>query len=158
MAGSLFRRPTQRISHWWAPSSKRSWDLLDKLSTSPSRRGQERGKCALFPPVMSSLPSSSFAPGEAPSWERAWRDIQPTLSSLRSTIASWPKPQPRIMRVGQLDAELLDQELATTLKEPVNKALGQLGVSSSPTLNGRPRCSLWTFASSQYTKRATILK
>jgi hypothetical protein len=34
------------------------------------------------------------------------------------------------MRVGQLDAELLDQELASMLKEPVNKALGQLGVSS----------------------------
>lgn len=33
------------------------------------------------------------------------------------------------MRVGQLDAELLDQELLGVLKEPVNKALGQLGVS-----------------------------
>jgi len=34
------------------------------------------------------------------------------------------------MRVGQLDAELLDQELTATLKEPLNKALRQLGVSS----------------------------
>lgn len=32
------------------------------------------------------------------------------------------------MRVGQLDAELLDQELVSVLKEPINKAFGQLGV------------------------------
>lgn len=54
--------------------------------------------------------------------------MQPRLSSLRSTITSWPQPTARILRVGQLDAELLDQELVTMLKEPLNKALGQLGV------------------------------
>lgn len=32
------------------------------------------------------------------------------------------------MRVGGLDAELLDLELLNLLKEPVNKALGLLGV------------------------------
>ena len=97
--------------------------------------------------LMSFPPSSSSASGEAPYWEQAWTNIQPTLSSLRLTIASWPKPRARIMRVGQLDAELLDQELATMLKEPVNKALGQLGVSPNPVVRGTLRGSRWTYSS-----------
>ena len=39
------------------------------------------------------------------------------------------------MRVGQLDAELLDRGLTAMLKEPLNKTLGQLGVSSNPYLS-----------------------
>lgn len=76
-----------------------------------------------------SSPSSSSS-GNTSLWDIAWSEMQPNLSSLRSTIASWPRPTPRILRVGQLDAELLDQELVNLLKEPVNKAFGQLGVRS----------------------------
>lgn len=75
-----------------------------------------------------STPSSSSPSGSRRLWEAAWTEIQPTLTSLRSKIASWPRPTARITRVGQLDAELLDQELVMMLTGPVNKALGQLGV------------------------------
>lgn len=61
-------------------------------------------------------------------WQQAWLDAQPRLTSIRESIASWPDAAPRILRVGQLDAELLDQELIGVLKEPVNKALGQIKV------------------------------
>lgn len=45
------------------------------------------------------------------------------------------------MRVGGLDAELLDLELLNLLKEPVTKALGVLGVcNNSHPLGG----SLWS--------------
>ncbi|KAF8308798.1 hypothetical protein DL93DRAFT_1855997 [Clavulina sp. PMI_390] len=83
---------------------------------------------------MSSPPSSSSsAPSPAASgsssrpWNTAWSEIHPALSLLRGQIASWATPTSRIMRVGQLDAELLDHELITMLKEPLNKALAQLG-------------------------------
>src|ERR1700733_13370586 len=81
------------------------------------------GKFPLRLLMSSSPPSSPSSSEEVPPWEHAWRDIQPTISSLYSTIASWPKPKARIMRVGQLDAELLDQELTAMLKEPLNKTL-----------------------------------
>lgn len=86
--------------------------------------------------------------------------MQPSLTSLRSTIASWPQPTARILRVGQLDAELLDQELVTMLKEPMNKALGQLGVCSQPVWLAKLLGSILTEPVSQslYTKLAMILK
>ncbi|ETW83876.1 peroxisomal biogenesis factor 2 Pex2 [Heterobasidion irregulare TC 32-1] len=55
-------------------------------------------------------------------WQQAWDQAQPRLSSLRDSLPSSAIP-PRILRVGQLDAELLDQELVHILLEPVNKAL-----------------------------------
>lgn len=71
-----------------------------------------------------STPSSSTAPF----WEQAWKDAQPALDLVRASLSSLPAVSPRILRVGQLDAELLDQELIGVLKEPVNKALGQIKV------------------------------
>ncbi|KAG0222409.1 Pex12 amino terminal region-domain-containing protein [Mortierella sp. GBAus27b] len=52
-----------------------------------------------------------------PFWEPDWKRIQAPLSALRRQLASFPSPPLRIMKVSQLDAELLDDELVETMKE-----------------------------------------
>ncbi|KAF9226597.1 hypothetical protein BS17DRAFT_775870 [Gyrodon lividus] len=56
-------------------------------------------------------------------WQQAWDSAQPTLSSIRDSLGSTTSPNSRIVRVGQLDSELLDQELVHLLCEPLQKAL-----------------------------------
>ncbi|KAJ6628748.1 Pex12 amino terminal region-domain-containing protein [Mycena sp. CBHHK59/15] len=54
--------------------------------------------------------------------DSAWANAQTRLTELR--MLSWNDgPSPRTIRVGQLDAELLDQELVHLLQEPISKAL-----------------------------------
>lgn len=60
-------------------------------------------------------------------WQQAYTSAHPTLSSIRDSLGS-TTPNPRIMRVGQLDAELLDQELVHLLCEPLKKALNLVNV------------------------------
>ncbi|CAG8477702.1 16849_t:CDS:2 [Funneliformis mosseae] len=50
-------------------------------------------------------------------WKNDWSNVQKSLSSLRSSLASFPSSPLRIMRVSQLDADLLDFELFDMLKE-----------------------------------------
>lgn len=63
-------------------------------------------------------------------WQHAWDAAQPRLHSIQNALASptFPVPNPRIIRVGQLDAELLDAELVHILTEPVSKALATVNV------------------------------
>jgi peroxin-2 len=63
-------------------------------------------------------------------WQHAWETAQPRLSALRDTFLSSKSPNSRVLRVGQLDAELLDQELVTILKEPLERALSLVNVMS----------------------------
>jgi peroxin-2 len=63
-------------------------------------------------------------------WEDAWNKAQPRLSSIRDTLNANDSPDPRIIRVGQLDSELLDQELVHLLQEPLDRALSLINVSS----------------------------
>ncbi|CCM04786.1 uncharacterized protein FIBRA_06979 [Fibroporia radiculosa] len=60
------------------------------------------------------------------SWQQAWDNAQPRLSLIKETLISSTIPTPRVTRVGQLDAELLDQELVQLLKEPLVKAISLL--------------------------------
>ncbi|KAJ7498773.1 Pex12 amino terminal region-domain-containing protein [Mycena latifolia] len=54
--------------------------------------------------------------------DSAWDNAQTRLAQLRTR--GWGDgPSPRTIRVGQLDAELLDQELVHLLQEPISKAL-----------------------------------
>ncbi|KAJ7094629.1 Pex12 amino terminal region-domain-containing protein, partial [Mycena belliarum] len=54
--------------------------------------------------------------------DAAWDSAQTRLAQLRER--GWgSSPAPRTIRVGQLDAELLDQELVHLLQEPISKAL-----------------------------------
>ncbi|KIJ70092.1 hypothetical protein HYDPIDRAFT_51693, partial [Hydnomerulius pinastri MD-312] len=73
-------------------------------------------------------------------WQQAWDAAQPALSSIRNSLGTTPSPIPRTVRVGQLDSELLDQELVHLLYEPLQKALSVANVS----LNARfdPELSL----------------
>ncbi|KAJ6598917.1 peroxisomal biogenesis factor 2 [Mycena vulgaris] len=54
--------------------------------------------------------------------DSAWDSAQTRLAQLRARGGS-DGPSPRTIRVGQLDAELLDQELVHLLQEPISKAL-----------------------------------
>ncbi|KAF8528820.1 peroxisomal biogenesis factor 2 [Hysterangium stoloniferum] len=58
------------------------------------------------------------------SWQQAWELAQPRLEAIRKSTTTFHQSIPRVLRVGQLDAELLDQELLQILKEPFYKALG----------------------------------
>ncbi|KAJ3548468.1 hypothetical protein NMY22_g1251 [Coprinellus aureogranulatus] len=68
-----------------------------------------------------------------PAWERAWNDARPTILSIHNNLIQTQSPRPRVVRVGQLDSELLDQELATLLQEPITKSLAVI----SNTLKSR---------------------
>lgn len=65
-------------------------------------------------------------------WQQAWEQAE---QRLRVWQQSWVPPHVREspMRVGQLDAELLDEELVQLLQEPILKALGTLSVSRCRT-------------------------
>jgi peroxin-2 len=64
-----------------------------------------------------------------PSWQHAWEQAQPALTSIRDTLSSQRGPDPRITRIGQLDSELLDHELVGLLQEPLNKVMNLISVS-----------------------------
>ena len=64
-------------------------------------------------------------------WQHAWDAAGPRLRSISTTLdGAAPAPQGRNPRVGQLDSELLDQELLQLLREPIYKSLDTLRVRS----------------------------
>ncbi|KAI0068815.1 hypothetical protein BV25DRAFT_1792517 [Artomyces pyxidatus] len=58
------------------------------------------------------------------SLQQAWVLAQPRLNTVKESLAAATSPPSRLIRVGQLDAELLDQELVHILRDPLSKALG----------------------------------
>jgi len=60
--------------------------------------------------------------------ENAWRAAAPKIASISISLSPYETPKQRIVRVGQLDAVLLDQELAQVLKEPILKAFSFVSV------------------------------
>ena len=63
------------------------------------------------------------------SWQRRWDDAQSTLILAERSLASMTSPvASSILRVGQLDAELLDGELVNLLRDPLSKAFGLVNV------------------------------
>lgn len=66
---------------------------------------------------------------QSTSWQQPWHQAQPTLSDAKRSLATATLPvASRILRVGQLDAELLDVELVSLLRDPLSKALGLVNV------------------------------
>lgn len=61
-------------------------------------------------------------------WDQAWANARPAFDSIRASLPLSTSSDPRIMRVGQLDSELLDQELANILQEPLGKSLALVNV------------------------------
>lgn len=60
--------------------------------------------------------------------EHAWAAAQTRLAAIQSLLGSSNPQEQRIVRVGQLDAELLDLELAQILQEPISRALSFINV------------------------------
>jgi peroxin-2 len=69
------------------------------------------------------------------SLEAVWDSAQPKLVEIQASLSELKLENPRIIRVGQLDSELLDQELAQLLKEPIDKALSLISVCSVAQLS-----------------------
>lgn len=61
-------------------------------------------------------------------WEEAWNAAQPRLSAVRDALDTTASQSPRVIRIGKLDSELLDQELVQVLQEPIHKALSVINV------------------------------
>lgn len=62
------------------------------------------------------------------SWEEIWEKSQSSLEAIRNSVSTLTSPTPRVLRVGQLDAELLDTELVQLLREPIANALSVVNV------------------------------
>ncbi|KAF9476493.1 hypothetical protein BDN70DRAFT_882321 [Pholiota conissans] len=75
-----------------------------------------------------------------PVLEHAWGLAQRQIAQTRIELSTRHLGYPRIVRVGQLDAELLDQELAQLIQEPVFKALTL--INSSYSARFEPELSL----------------
>ena len=67
-------------------------------------------------------------------WQQLWQEAQPRLHSVQQSLNTQDSPTPKVIRVGQLDAELLDQELVQLLQEPLTKALSLVNVRLSSFL------------------------
>ena len=67
--------------------------------------------------------------------QAVWNSAQPKLAEIQASLGKGNPTNTRIIRVGQLDSELLDQELAQLLKEPINKALSLFSVCFVSRLN-----------------------
>jgi peroxin-2 len=71
-------------------------------------------------------------------WQQAWDQAQPQIEAIRSSLGTGTTPlvsqsvqghvKGHALRIGQLDAELLDHELLQLLKEPVSKPLRLISV------------------------------
>ncbi|KAH9977897.1 Pex12 amino terminal region-domain-containing protein [Lactifluus volemus] len=75
------------------------------------------------------------------SWQQLWDQAQPALSHAEQSLERTRSPASRILRVGQLDAELLDVELVNLLRDPLSKALGL--VNSTLKSRFEPELSLF---------------
>ncbi|CBQ67726.1 related to peroxisome assembly protein car1 [Sporisorium reilianum SRZ2] len=65
-------------------------------------------------------------PSPPPFYHAASQAASASIASIRSSLHRFPTPILKIQRVNQLDAELLDRELAELLLDPVKKALGSI--------------------------------
>ena len=67
-------------------------------------------------------------------WEKAWEEAQPRLQEWNANGPS-SRSKARVLRVNQLDAELLDEELVQLLQEPLAKAVSLVNVGRRPSSN-----------------------
>lgn len=91
---------------------------------------REQGPDASIEHAHTSPPRASMA-GASTSWRQAWDAAQPSLSTIRDSPPTENKLTSRVMRVGKLDSELLDQELLQLLQDPLTKALSTVSVRAA---------------------------
>ena len=79
-------------------------------------------------------------------WQQAWDLAEPRLTTIRTALEGTARgPEARNLRVGQLDSELLDQELLQLLREPIYKSLDILNVRSICLMDPRADAYHWSF-------------
>ena len=120
-----------------APSSR-------NLDGKPLEKSREPSSSTLVPlqdaqvSEASDGPSSGQHPNQSPLpadldldrfWEASAESARPAIDSLRKRLPYFPSPPLRIQRVGQLDANLLDQELLELLLAPLKESLTLIKVS-----------------------------
>jgi peroxin-2 len=66
-------------------------------------------------------------------WNSSWKEIQPALRKVRRSMASLRTSSLKVMRVSQLDSDILDIELVDILKEQLWNALSLFKVGTHPT-------------------------
>ncbi|OBZ82917.1 Peroxisome biogenesis factor 2, partial [Choanephora cucurbitarum] len=68
------------------------------------------------------------SPSQTPAteWTSSWNEIQPKLNQIRRSLATLKTSSLKVMRVSQLDSDLLDLELLDILKEQLWKSLSLL--------------------------------
>ena len=73
-------------------------------------------------------------PSQTPSteWNSNWKDIQPALRKVRRSMASLRTSSLKVMRVSQLDSDILDVELVDILKEQLWNAFSLFKVLLKP--------------------------
>lgn len=68
------------------------------------------------------MPRSPADPPVA-EWSTLWKDMQPTLAKIRRSMITARTTPIKVMRVSQLDSDILDSELFSILKEQLWSAL-----------------------------------
>lgn len=97
-------------------------------STLPSSSASHDAGSMPSPEALASHPDATDAqiPHPPTFYHAASQAAAASIASIRSSLHRFPTPTLKIQRVNQLDAELLDRELAELLLDPVKKALGSI--------------------------------
>ncbi|KAI8070828.1 Pex12 amino terminal region-domain-containing protein [Gongronella butleri] len=69
-----------------------------------------------------------------PEWASQWQQMQPTLRNIRRSMASLRSSSLKVMRVSQLDSDILDIELFDILKDQLWKSLSLFKPTIKETL------------------------
>jgi peroxin-2 len=74
-------------------------------------------------------------PSQTPTteWNSNWKEIQPALRKVRRSMASLRTSSLKVMRVSQLDSDILDMELVDILKEQLWSAISLFKVTCNDT-------------------------
>lgn len=75
-------------------------------------------------------------------WNSNWKDIQPALRKVRRSMASLRTSSLKVMRVSQLDSDILDIELVDILKEQLWSALSLFKVGKAETTKAQMKTDL----------------
>jgi hypothetical protein len=120
------------VNHSAEPLEGLFLSVCDCSDEAPSVGRRVETWCSILHPRLHSMTQPT-------SWQQLWEQAQPTLNNAERSLTSTTSPiASRILRVGQLDAELLDVELVNLLRDPLSKALGLVNVRPPSATNWCP--------------------
>ncbi|CDR99750.1 hypothetical protein [Sporisorium scitamineum] len=102
--------------------------LVAGASSQPDNNSPQDHVGMPSPEQLAADPNATDAqiPHPPPFYHAASQAATASIASIRSSLHRFPTPILKIQRVNQLDAELLDRQLAELLLDPVKKALGSI--------------------------------